>query len=274
MATLHELRLDPELVKRCVISSFKGIANEAELIRLGRYNNECSRRYCIIDRFSIALISSIVGHDAWVEFGLDVVQPEVPIGTAMAVDYFHGPWRDAYKPWDDEDWIWDRKKCRAELEWVDPFREGLICALYTEDRDAFNKILAYPAGGGLADLEGTLDRTREDRAFYELLGAYGAGNQALVQQQLEVVRNVRRTRVKLLASMFEAMLVTDTKAFTKSTNKYLAGYRKSEFRTNRLDVAISLDGTIVWHLGRFAHCADIEQVKPELRPLLLALPPV
>lgn len=275
MNTFEVMRIDPAFIRRCVDFSVYILKVLEDLASQGTPKSVDHRRAAVKERSRLALISSLVGREAWPEYGLDKLQFEIPVGSALAVDYFCGPWRDAYQPWDDDETtIWDRKTCRAEFQWVDPYRDGLICAFYIDDRAAVMKILSYTAGGALGEDEGTLDRTADDCAFYELLGAYGVGDTSLMQRQLDVVRNSKRRRVKLLTAMFESMLGGDAKIFAKATNKYLAGYMKTEHRTNRLDAAISLDGTIMWHLAKLAGCADMGLVEDELRPLLLALPPV
>jgi hypothetical protein len=265
----EQLGLEQSHICRNVQHSEEMMAFETELIKAGRQGLSDCRRSAITQRFYVAVISSIVGIDQLSEFGLDSMQHVVRVGMEKAVDYFHGSWRNGYRPYTDEDLTLDVEGCRQALEWIDPYREGLICALYVEDRESFHHIMKWTAGGGLFEEEGTLDRTKDDCAFYELLGAHAAGNEALVQSQLQVVRNARRTRVKLLAAMFEAMLAKDTKAFARATNKYLAGYKKTEYRTNRLDAAVSLDGTIVWGLGKYAGCADIRLIDVDNRLLLV-----
>ena len=166
---------------------------------------------------------------------------EIP---GLAVEYFYGTWRGEFGE------KLSPERARRELDWIEPFRQGLMAALYFDDEANLARLLEWP-GEDLADDEGTTDRTPGDRAFYTVLarGLRGAGAEHGPTSFLG--RSIgRRRRPKLLTAVVDALAAGDGAAARGALAAFLRHYRKAEFRQDRVDFVVSVDGTILWHAAR------------------------
>ena len=64
-------------------------------------------------------------------------------GVAKALEYFYGDWREGYKSFSYSEPM-SRSQTRPELGWIDPYREGLLLALYVDDETAIRRLIEWP----------------------------------------------------------------------------------------------------------------------------------
>jgi hypothetical protein len=176
--------------------------------------------------------------DDWRETGRRVV--------AAAICYFFGAWREHFHYLLRE---LDRASARAQLAWIDYYREGLAVACSLGDWKSVDQLVKWP-GPDLRWDEGTDDRTREDNAYQIWLASRLRGEAAdKSSAQLQLIETGSRRRPKMLLSAANALFADDGQSLAKTLAACLRDYRK-ELRPNRVDFGMCLDATTLWHLAR------------------------
>jgi hypothetical protein len=174
--------------------------------------------------------------------------------VGAVVEYFCGRWRKKFV-WNDSEY--DKVSSRAALPWISYYREGLTMAASLGDWKSVDRLLAWP-GPDLKDDEGLDDRTTQDNLYQIWLAANLRGDpeDAFAQQRSRIERGTRR-RPKLLLAAADALLVGDSVGLSKALEKYLRHYRKNEFNTRQVDLAICADANVLWHFARRRKLKDV-----------------
>jgi hypothetical protein len=129
-------------------------------------------------------------------------------------------------------------------------RNALAVALCLGDDAATDRLLEWP-GRDLGFDEGYWDRTRADNAYQIWLASRLRGEPAeSTADLLEQALGSKRKRPKLLAATAQALLAGDSAGFTRSLTAYLRYYRTSELNPQLVRIAMSVEGTALWHLAR------------------------
>lgn len=182
-----------------------------------------------------------------IDHHLGATRPYADKAAELAVDYFFGPWRDAYKFGRR---TLKRRQCRKELEWVRYYRFGLLAALLIDDDQAVSRLAEWPD----VDVNKTdLDDSPADLDYqivlaYHLLGKPAAKGKKLVAG----IEAGTKRRPKLLLSAFLALQGGDLEGFSAALIKYLQYYRRHEAELDQLDLSVSLDGSILRLVARRA----------------------
>jgi hypothetical protein len=175
--------------------------------------------------------------------------------VAAAVKYFCGSWRKKFVRLDTE---YDRASSRAALPWISYYREGLTMAASLGDWKSVDRLLAWP-GPDLKNDEGLDDRTTQDNLYQIWLAARlrGEPEKAVAQERSRIERGTRR-RPKMLLAAADALFAHDPMGLSKALEKYLRHYRKNEFDTRQVDLAICADANVLWHLARRRKLEGVE----------------
>jgi hypothetical protein len=131
-------------------------------------------------------------------------------------------------------------------------------AVSLSDWKSVDKLLAWP-GPDLKDDEGLDDRTKQDNLYQIWLAARlrGEPEDALAAVRRPIERGTRR-RPKMLLAAADALFAGDAVGLSKALQKYLMHYRKNEFETRQVDLAICADANVLWHLARRRKLEEIE----------------
>ena len=168
---------------------------------------------------------------------------------AVAEGYFFGDWRVGYRRFATDPPL-TREKARDELPWMDPYREGLLLALFADDEAGIERVTSWP-GDDLPHDEGTLDLPAVYTTYHvhlaRLLRNAPAGELSASATKLHDKAN---NRAAALVAAMEAAFAGDVAALTHALRQHLTSYRKRSFRVNRMDAAISIEGSILWHVAR------------------------
>jgi hypothetical protein len=165
----------------------------------------------------------------------------------IALDYFFGPWRDAYhfyaKPW-------DRVQCRRRLEWVAAYREGLLCALLLDDGAAVLRLADWP---GPDVNRKDLDFTPADMDYYILMARHLKGSPTPESPKLVAsIEGGTKQRAKKLLKALQAIEACDSPRFGASLTRYLKHFWGYEAELDELGRSVSMDGSILWQVARRA----------------------
>ena len=185
--------------------------------------------------------------DDWPEVGRRAV--------AAAFEYFCGAWREKFEWCSAEH---DRTTSRAALPWISSYREGLTLAASLSDWKSVDRLLAWP-GPDLKNDEGLDDRTMQDNLYQIWLAARlrGEPDDAVAKVRSRIERATRR-RPKMLLAAADALFDGDPVGLSKALQKYLRHYRKNEFDTRQIDLAICADANVLWHFARRRKLEEIE----------------
>jgi hypothetical protein len=165
---------------------------------------------------------------------------------SLAEHYLYGGWREGYREFPNSNRL-TAAEARRELPWIDPYREGLLLALLSDDERALARIVAWPAEDLPVD-DGTLDLTGMDNKYHVWLAGRLRGEG--MDDLAGVIRAGKRARAVLLLETAEAVFAGDGAGAAKRLKKLGGNFRKSGFRTNRMDASVSVEGTILWHVAR------------------------
>jgi len=171
--------------------------------------------------------------------------------VAMTLDYFFGPWRDAYHFYPKKPW--NRAQCRKRLEWVKSYREGLLCALLLDDREAALRLADWP---GPDVNRKDLDFTPADIDYYILQARHLKGSPTSESKRLvaSIQAGPRRRANKLLTAL-QAIEAGDASRFEAALTGYLKHFWSYEAELDELGRSVSMDGSILWHVARRAGLA-------------------
>ena len=210
--------------------------------------NDNIRRNRLHDRLSLA----VLGHLEAIP--LDMEPPggwrhSAADAGVVAADYFFGEWRGGYRSFADDPPL-TRESARRELPWMDPYREALLLTLLIDDDRGIERVTSWP-GDDLRHDEGTLDLPAMFTTYHihlaRLLRNAPAAELAASSAKL---RDQPGNRIAALLAAVEAAFTGDAAAFAKALKQHLTSYRKHTFRVGRMDAAISIEGSILWHVAR------------------------
>lgn len=184
------------------------------------------------------------------EHPLGGVRPYAEKVVSIALDYFFGPWRDAYKSGRK---TMNRAQCRKKLEWVKPYREGLLCALLLDDREATLRLADWPDTDVNKE---DLDYSPADIDYQIVLARHLKGRPAAESEKLIAgITAGSKRRPKLLLAALQAIQEGDAAAFGPDLTKYLQHFRKSEAELDELQRSVGMDASILWQVARQAGMA-------------------
>ncbi len=182
--------------------------------------------------------------------------------AAMAVKYFFGDWLvpvpptsatapdGRYKLVYHADQPLTYEEMRHDPHWIEPYRDGLLMALYAGDEWAFQKLVTWPDSDLPID-EGTWNLTAADNQAHIALAFILRGEpQSKVDQILADVLASGRKRAVTFASAAQAFANDDADAFARHlkelSNLYL---KKPPMLVRDQRPELHVDGAILWHLG-------------------------
>lgn len=168
--------------------------------------------------------------------------------VTIALDYFFGPWRDAYSFYPKKPW--NRNQCRKRLEWVAPYLEGLLCAMLLDDWEAVLRLADWP---GPDVNRKDLDYTPADIDYYILQARHLKGSPTSESKRLVAsIQTGPKQRAKKLLKALQAIEAGDAPRFEAALNVYLKHFWSYEAELDELERSVSMDGSILWHVARRA----------------------
>jgi hypothetical protein len=177
--------------------------------------------------------------------------------AAMAVNYFFGNWQKHIPRTGITGLLGKvdkvpltKEEMRQSHNWVEPYREGLLLALYAEDEPSLQKLIQWPDTDLPVD-EGMWSMTAADNQAHIALEAILRGDpKAKVDQLIAGPLGSGRKRAVAFASAARAFADDDAAGFAKSLKELSNLYVKKPpllVRAQRPDLHV--DGGILWHLG-------------------------
>jgi hypothetical protein len=147
-------------------------------------------------------------------------------GAARAIEFCHRAWRDGHKEFPYSEPM-SRAQTRAELGWIEPYREGLFLALYVDDESAIGRLLQWPdtdlpIDDGLSNLTAADNYAQIGLAFW-LRGE----PKDKVAQVVEKLHASKRKRASVFWAALEAIVGKDSPSFAKQMKELCSLYRKS-----------------------------------------------
>jgi hypothetical protein len=139
---------------------------------------------------------------------------------------------------------------RKASNWIEPYREGLLLALYADDEPSFQRLIQWPDTDLPVD-DGIWNLTAADNQAHIALAAILRGEpKAKVDQLITAPLRSGRKRAVAFASAARAFADDDAAAFAKSlkelSNLYL---KKPPLLVNAQRPELHVDGSLLWHLG-------------------------
>jgi hypothetical protein len=175
--------------------------------------------------------------------------------AAMAVNYFFGDWEETIPRRTLLGMKFDKvpltkEKMRKASNWIEPYREGLLLALYADDEPSFQRLIQWPDTDLPVD-DGIWNLTAADNQAHIALAAILRGEpKAKVDQLITAPLRSGRKRAVAFASAARAFADDDAAAFAKSlkelSNLYL---KKPPLLVNAQRPELHVDGSLLWHLG-------------------------
>lgn len=242
MKTWQRLGLDPKRAAAYLGAARDRFPKEFPYDKWGAQDS--ARQSGIFYRLNLFILGAVGFSHAeddladWRERGAEIP----PLG----VEYFYGPWREGHEEFGEK---LTSVRARQVLGWMEPYRRSLMAALCLDAHDDLAKLLEWPEPD-LPDDEGTTDRTPGDKAFHILLARWLRGESIDQPDLRQTVSKGTRRRPKLLLATLDALMAGDVDQARAALAKFLQNYKKTEFRVDRVDFAISLDGTVLWHAAR------------------------
>lgn len=185
----------------------------------------------------------------------------------VAEDYFYGAWRVAYRRFEDEPPL-TQEGARQELPWIDAYREGLLLTLLIDDERGIERVTSWPDDDLRPD-EGTLDLPAMYTAYHTHLARLLRNAPAAeLAKSSAKIRGQKSNRIDALVAALEAAFAGDAAAFATALKKHLTSYRNNTFRINRMDAAISMEGSILWHVAR-RRCLMLPDLPEKLSDIVL-----
>jgi hypothetical protein len=190
-----------------------------------------------------------IKHIQYEKLPFNDIAPYIITGTKIAIEYFYGDWREAYQIYPAS--LYNRQDCRKHLTWDEEFVRGALYALWTDNKDALNKITNY-LDDDLVDF-GMFDCSESDAWFYVLLGKF------LQKQSLQknihitkIIREKSRRRAKLLLEILESM-ENNSEQFCDKVSKYIKYFIKNEIDTESGAAAHHLSpiASLLWEVARY-----------------------
>lgn len=178
--------------------------------------------------------------------GFGDARTHLDAASALAVDYFHGAWRDN-STIDYE--TCDRARCRQLTKWFDELRMGMMFALLARRSEDIVRLAQF-VDVDLPEEEGAWNRTKDDNRTYMVVAAFiRDGSLTDCAELVDTVRSSSKRRPKLILASVEAIAAADTTEFSKELEKLLKMYRDTEFSPRDNRMVASWDATILWNLA-------------------------
>lgn len=180
------------------------------------------------------------------------------LSSALAVDYFHGPWRDDTTVENEK---CDRARCRQLVHWFDEFRMGMMSALLARRSDDVLRLAQF-VDVDLPEEDGSWYRTKADNQAYVVLACFVRDDSLSgCAELIKMLRAVRNRRPKIILACLEAIAAKDAVVCSKELTHLLRMYRDTEFSPVGKRIVTSWDATILWNLAGWkgltlAACAD------------------
>jgi hypothetical protein len=190
--------------------------------------------------------------------------------AAMAVNYFFGEWRIPipqtpvflpgggvrYSLDEEEEKPMTKTEMRERKDWIEPYREGLLLALYADDEKSFKKLIEWPDTDLPVD-EGMWNMTAADNQAHIALARVLRGDpKPKVEQIITEVLGSGRKRAIAFASAAQAVADDDAVTFVRHLKELSGLYlRKTPQLVRARRPELHVDGSILWHIGlrkRFA----------------------
>lgn len=163
--------------------------------------------------------------------------------VGAALEYFYGEWREKLET---EDGKRGTEAWKPFCLWYDEVMQSLPFAAALSDWESMKRIAAYPPENKLPEAAKAKGETAWGWALITFLR--GQAPQKVEEFLVKAVSD-KAKRPKVLAPVLTALLENNNAKFEKALMEYLAFYKKSEFK-RIVDKVMSLDGTILYHLGR------------------------
>lgn len=160
-----------------------------------------------------------------------------------ALEYFFGDWREELTTPDGKT---GQAAWNPYCLWYEQVMESLPFAAALSDWESLKKIAAYPPENKLPE---AAKATGETAWGWALISFMREAPRKKVEEFLARAEADKAKRPKLLCPVLRALLDNDPVQFEDALLAYLAYYRKSEFK-RIVDKVMSLEGTILYHLGR------------------------
>lgn len=162
-----------------------------------------------------------------------------------SLEYLYGDWRDGY--------LYDRKRItreqtRKRLEWIVPYRRGLLFAMCLDDAERAERLAQWPD----TDVhKKDLEFSPADTDYHILLARYLCGKPLKDSSRLAAsIKTGTRRRPKALLEALEAIEAGDPGKFSKKLERYLKGYLKSGIDPDDYETYVSMEGSLLWQTAR------------------------
>lgn len=217
--------------------------NDFGAAQLSRLTHQVGDRFVLM---SLGFLEAIPSANPWSDWHETARQ----IGP-HADAYFYGPQRDGYKEFPNDPPM-SRGEARLKLDWIRVYRQWLLAALLVDDEPALTRILAWPAPDLPVDDDlGNL--TAMDNKYHIYLAMRLRGEpEAKTAPLAAVIRTGKRPRAALLLDAADAALAADAQAFATILQQVLSDWRTKGYEPHRVDTAVSVEGSALWHIARRA----------------------
>jgi hypothetical protein len=182
------------------------------------------------------------------DVGVEVQMMHAAQCIELTFQHFFGNWRNVELKWQGRKVT--PETARKKLPWMQIWKAAAVCGLSTEGVALFSKVVDY-VEDDLGFDEATRDFDKADNKYEVLVSRFIRGKALTDSPRLvKLIREGKGRRPRMLLDVLEAVEAGDSDAMGKRLAAYLAYFRKTEFRTNRLDCTLSMEGSVLWHLAR------------------------
>jgi hypothetical protein len=169
-------------------------------------------------------------------------------GVAKVIEYFYGAWRDGYREFPYSKPM-SMARTRTKLNWIKPYREGLLMALYADDDGALRRLIAWPDTDLPVD-DGFDGLTKGDNLAQIALAFLFRGEpEKKTSQVVETLRASKRKRANVFWAAAEAIAGENPRAFAARLQELCELSGRSAFKRPDFPGPL-IDGSILWHLAR------------------------
>lgn len=166
---------------------------------------------------------------------------------ALAAEYFLGDWREA---WAKANPTFVVPRTHPEFGWYDIWRWGLIFALVMDDEASLQALSTW-VGNDLVHDEGLCDATTGDNQFLILLGFLFSDRTPHERyEQRQSVLESEGYKGRLCLGLLEAIEDSDRITIREQFSRLAHHNKNREFRDDRPDHAVMIEGTMLWHIAR------------------------
>ena len=161
----------------------------------------------------------------------------------------------------------DRAQTRVKLNWIKPYREGLLMAMYVDDETGVRRLIEWP-GTDLPVDDGLENLTAGDNVAHTALAFLLRGEpEARLSAVVDKIRATKRKRASVFWAAAEAIAAKEPRIFALRMKELCDLYLKSASDRPTFPIP-HIDGSILWHVARRCDIAVPELADSSLDRIL------